>query len=124
MTTDTHYMSRGFPNVISEMIAEASMNLPPLDKPGDMEFIKFVTGEVIRAFWSNYTATCGTVAQEEFSKITESQDRTGLALWMSKHAHFTKDKDAAQRADMVLEDLAMRLPEILKEEFTNYRNAH
>jgi hypothetical protein len=116
--TYTHYIHRGFPGVLTEMIAEASMELPPLTHPTDAAFLRTVLVLCTSAFWENYISTCTAKAQEEWSNITEAEDESAAVTWTRTYADFVNDADAFSRADMVLEDLGMRLPELMKEAYS------
>ena len=122
MNTYKRYIDRGFPNIITEMIAEACMELPPMTHPDDGNFLKVIAGLCIQTFLENYATTCSVDAQDAFAQVRETQDADAFLSWINTNADFEKDEDTVRRADMVLEDMAIRLPELLKTAYTELRN--
>lgn len=115
-------LNKGLIEAISEIIAKAAMSLPALEKQNDMFFISMVAGDCIRAFWENYAVTCDLSEQNTFYKLIKDKNEEDFYNWVEKNADFDGNIEHRRKADMVLEDLAMRLPEILIQSHSQFRN--
>lgn len=116
------FPSAGSPtSPFSELVAEASMQLPPLTRPQDMAFLDRMTEVTIDAFWQNYVAALPEDVQEEFHRVAiqavEEEEGEALGAWFEQHANFDGDPEAQRIASEVMADLRIKLPGVFQKEY-------
>lgn len=110
----THkYSPTGFPTVISEMIGEAAMRLPPLTRPQDGDFLRDSAMIVMDAFWENYVASLPKAVEEEYRTAESEESLENMLEWMRKYADFQNDQRAEELGSKILTEIADKLPEFL-----------
>jgi len=107
------------PQTFSRLVAEAAMELPPLTHANDSDFLRVALLQVIEAFWENYVFLLPQEAQAEFDRLIEADDGEKLMAWYHTHANFAEDPAAAERGSKVLEDIALKLPSLMKEQYAS-----
>ncbi len=115
---NTHlYTPIGLPETLSRMVAEATMEMPVMQQPDGAEFIRSVYLEVTEAFWRNYLVMLPLEARQAYRDAFDKDDQTKVEAWFRSYANFEQDEEAEARGAKVLEDIALKLPAIVREEF-------
>lgn len=114
--TQTH-TPNGFASLFSQMVAEASMDLPPLMQKGDSELLRAAFVTAIDAFWGNYISLLPGNVQEEYQNVCDGEETKQILAWFAKNADFEHNKEQAIRARNILEEINGKLPALLKQEY-------
>lgn len=96
------------------------MNLPPLTRPQDTAFLRKVTEAVIDLFWSNYIALLPQDVQDAYAQAEDEETGKALFEWHRDHADFQTDAGAEKRGAQVLQEIAAKLPDVIKLEYANF----
>lgn len=113
--------SIGLSEQFSDLVAQSAMELPPLTRPEDMEFLRSMLAVAIEAFWVNYLSLQPDHVQEEYAKAQEAETGDALLNWMQKHADFAGNPIARATADKVLSDLRERFPAVMQAEYPSFQ---
>ncbi len=93
------------------------MEMPVMQQPDGAEFIRSVYLEVTEAFWRNYLVMLPLEARQAYRDAFDKDDQTKVEAWFRSYANFEQDEEAEARGAKVLEDIALKLPAIVREEF-------
>lgn len=116
--------NRPTPSSFGEVVAEATMSLPPMTRPEDTAFLRVMTEVTIDAFWQLFIRKCGPeaiqafYAAEEKALAPEHPDGLPLVEWFEQHANFGSDATADVRAAEVMQKLRSKLPAIFEREYS------
>lgn len=113
----------GFPQVFSAMVADAAMMLPPLTREGDDEFLLAMMQRAIMTFWEEYREGLPKDVVEEVAQAFDADDGQKVEQWFLRYANFQEDPEAAGLATVILDDLAEKLPALLKQEYDAFHSS-
>lgn len=114
------FSTTGFPLVFSDMVAKATMLLPPLTNTDDGEFVLAMAGKVMNTFWAEYVGALPYQVQSELLLAIEQKDQDAVLDWYVRFANFPEDENARELATVILDELSEKLPTLMKEEYTNF----
>ena len=115
--------NRPAPPSFGEVVAEATMNLPPMTRPQDTAFLRAMTEVTIDAFWQLFIAKCSPEAitafhaAEDKALTEENADAIPLVEWFEQYANFGVDAGADAKAADVMQELRAKLPAIFQSEY-------
>ncbi|MBI3336161.1 hypothetical protein HYZ98_01170 [Candidatus Peregrinibacteria bacterium] len=114
---------RPVPPSFGEIVAEATMHLPPMTRPQDTAFLRAMTEVTIDGFWQLFIAKCAPEAiaafhaAEDKAFAEETADAVPLVEWFETHANFGIDAAADTKATEVMQELRGKLPVIFENEY-------
>lgn len=117
------FTPEGFPKNFSEVVARASMVLPPLTKSDDGEFLLGMAAKAMNAFWTEYVGVLPYEVQSELLIGLEKKDQDAVLDWYVRFANFPEDDNARELATVILDELSEALPALIKEEYADFHNA-
>ncbi|GEM_PF-4579207 len=115
--TDFDFSPTGFPAIFTTMIAEATMELPPLTQEGDSEFLQAMQVLVTQTFWTEYFAGLSAEANAERETIVASQDVDAFIQWFADYADFEGNPECRGLAQAIIEEMKIELPALMKEKY-------
>ncbi len=107
-------------DTLSLIVAEAATELPPLTDADDGKFLRIVLAQLVEVFWENYLFLLPQAAQEEYEMFMEADDVEGMTRWHRTYANFKTDPEAEAKGAKVLEDIALKLPQVMKEQYASF----
>lgn len=116
-----NFSAVGFPQTFSDMVAKASMLLPPLTAADDGDFVSAMAGKAINTFWAEYMGALPHAVQSELLIAIEKKDQDAVLDWYVRFANFPEDETARELATVILDELAEALPSLIKEEYAEFR---
>lgn len=120
---DFDFSSAGFPTIFSSLLAEATMELSPLVREGDSEFLQAMQVLVMQTFWTEYFAGLSAEANAKREKIVAAQDVDAFIQWFSDYADFEGNPECRGLAQAILEEMKIELPSLMREKYDVYRLA-
>ena len=121
MTRD--FSATGFPLNFSQLIAEASMSLPPLTRPEDGDFLRAMAGKAINTFWSEYVDALPQELRADLGVAMEKGENAAVLEWFSQYADFENDAGARQLANLIFDEIALQLPSLIKKEYHSFQQS-
>ncbi len=106
----------GFPGAISELIARGSMQLPTIQGEDDSEFLQAMTTAVVNLFWMQFIEDLPSSIRDKGFSLIENGEPKKIQEWMEKHCNILEDEKSTQRANRILAQLEVQLPEIMRDE--------
>lgn len=120
MTYD--FTPTGFVLIFSEMIARASMVLPPMAQNDDGEFMLAMAGKAMNAFWTEYVGALPYEIQTELLLALEKKDQDATLNWYVSYANFAEDAESRELATVILDELTESMPSIMKQEYADFHD--
>lgn len=120
---DFDFSADGFPTIFTSLIAEATMELPPLVQEGESEFLQAMQVLVMQTFWTEYFAGLSAEANAEREKIVASQDVDAFIQWFSDYADFEGNPECRGLAQAIIEEMKSELPSLIREKYDAYHSA-
>lgn len=117
------FTATGFPLIISDLVATASMDLPPLVNEGDSDFLRAMAGKAINLFWSEYLEALPEGLKTELVDAMKSENNETILDWFGRYANFEEDPNARALAEIILGEMAAELPRLMKEDYHAFRSS-
>lgn len=96
------------------------MNLPPMTRPQDTAFLELALADVIDMFWANYISHLSPEAQSAYSDAEDEETGDALYEWNKVYANFREEPEAEKLGAQVLQEIAEKLPDALREEYEHF----
>lgn len=116
---NTSRLAKGYPHMLTSIVAEAAMQLPPIVEEKQFDFLRTIFTQVQIIFFMNLVSTLEYGTQQEVQGILERNDAKEMDEWVAKNVDLT-NPEIAKKAEIVLDDLAEKLPGIMKESYDAY----
>ncbi len=111
------------PDLLSDIacvIAEASMELPPLVNAYDADFLRKMTSKAMGIFFDRYSTLVGGSARSEWLNAAQNNDLDALADWVDAYADLELDAVARERALKALAEVKVELVKSIKDDYESF----